>query len=112
VRGADRAVGAWIALGGSALMAAGAVLAVAQISVTIDISERRRRTAAVDARDAADPAAGAAPPREPGGPLWTPPAAAAADGDEPVPAPDGDGPALDPDRTQPLPRVPRPDDES
>jgi hypothetical protein len=49
--GQDRAAGAWVALAGSAAMVAGAVLALAQISVTIDVAERRRRTAAVDARD-------------------------------------------------------------
>jgi hypothetical protein len=49
--GNDRAAGAWVALAGSVAMVAGAVLALAQISVTIDVAERRRRTAAVDARD-------------------------------------------------------------
>jgi hypothetical protein len=100
VRGADREIGAWIALGGAALMVAGAVLAIAQISVTIDVSERRRRTAAVDARNGADdePPASA----RGGASLWTPPAGEDAD--------DG-APAPDPDRTQPLPRVARPDDE-
>jgi len=102
VRGADREIGAWIALGGAALMVAGAVLAIAQISVTIDVSERRRRTAAVDARNGADtadePPAGA----RGGASLWTPPAGEDADDDAPAP---------DPDRTQPLPPVARPDDE-
>lgn len=52
-RGSDREIGAWLALAGSVLMVAGAIMAVAEISVTIDVAERerRRRTAAVDARD-------------------------------------------------------------
>lgn len=55
-RGADREIGAWLALAGAALMVVGAVLAMAQISVTIDVSERerRQRMAAVDARADAD----------------------------------------------------------
>ena len=111
VRGADRAVGAWIALGGSALMVAGAVLAIAQISVTIDVSERRRRTAAVDARNGGDgdpPASGPAGAGAAGGSaLWTPPATTD-DGEER----DRDVPEADPERTQPLPPVRRPGDET
>ncbi len=71
-REATREVGAWIALGGAAAMVAGAVLALAQISVTIDVSERRRRSAAVDARggdeDAAAQPGDAAAGEQPG--LW------------------------------------------
>ncbi|HWV87391.1 MAG TPA: hypothetical protein VNZ62_18215 [Capillimicrobium sp.] len=107
VRGADRAIGAWIALGGSALMVAGAVLAIAQISVTIDVSERRRRTAAVDARNGADAPDDAPSASGRGANLWTPPAG----GEERERDDDDDVPAPDPDRTQPLPPVPRPDDE-
>ncbi|MEA2256157.1 MAG: hypothetical protein QOG35_2202 [Solirubrobacteraceae bacterium] len=54
-RGADREAGVWLALAASALMAVGALLAAASISVIVDVRgrERRRRTAAIDARDAA-----------------------------------------------------------
>jgi hypothetical protein len=79
--GNDRAAGAWVALAGSVAMVAGAVLALAQISVTIDVAERRRRTAAVDARDAGagagtspsagEPAADASPSRSRSGVLDT-----------------------------------------
>jgi hypothetical protein len=45
--------GAWVALAGSLLMAAGAALSLAAISVTVQVRERdlRRRVAAVDRRD-------------------------------------------------------------
>jgi hypothetical protein len=45
--------GAWLALAASALMAIGATLSAASISVTIDVRgrDRRRRTAAIDARE-------------------------------------------------------------
>ncbi|MEY2534545.1 MAG: hypothetical protein QOF29_2455 [bacterium] len=47
--------GAWLALGATLLMAAGAALSAASISITVDVRgrERRRRTAAIDAREAA-----------------------------------------------------------
>ncbi|HMJ34143.1 MAG TPA: hypothetical protein VK501_09505 [Baekduia sp.] len=50
--GGDPTTGAWLALGGSFLMAAGAALSLAAISVTIQVRERevRRRVAAVDRR--------------------------------------------------------------
>ncbi|HEX2105520.1 MAG TPA: hypothetical protein VHF51_17835 [Solirubrobacteraceae bacterium] len=46
--------GAWLALGATALMAAGAAMSAASISVTVDVRgrERRRRSAAIDAREA------------------------------------------------------------
>jgi hypothetical protein len=52
-RDADIATGAWLALGATALMAAGALLTAASISVTVDVRgrERRRRAVAIDARD-------------------------------------------------------------
>ncbi len=86
-RGEAREVGAWLALGGSALMVAGAVLAMAQISVTIDVTERerRQRMAAVDARDddgGDEP--GSTAPRSAGSGLWqapSAPGAAEADGE-------------------------------
>ncbi len=132
MRGESREIGAWLALGGAVLMVAGAVMAMAQISVTIDVSERdrRQRTAAVDAR--ADE--GDEPVVRSGlSGLWQAPAAprtadhdesdtqaspereaAAGDRDEPpagTAAPAGDE---DPDRTQPFKPTDRPggDDSS
>jgi hypothetical protein len=54
-RGAELQTGAWLALAATALMAAGSLLAAASISVTVDVRgrERRRRTAAIDAREGA-----------------------------------------------------------
>jgi peptidoglycan/LPS O-acetylase OafA/YrhL len=71
----DPSTGAWLALSGSLLMAAGSALSLAAISVTVHVRERevRRRVPAVDRRaeresaeaedlDAdADPGAGSAP---------------------------------------------------
>ncbi len=59
VADSDLASGAWLALGGTALMAAGALLGAASISVTVDVRgrERRRRAAAIDARESAAEAA-------------------------------------------------------
>jgi hypothetical protein len=63
-RGAQRESGVWLALAGSAIMAAGALLSAASISVTVDVRERRRRTAAIDAREGAgEEPTTAAPPR-------------------------------------------------
>jgi hypothetical protein len=58
VAGADLASGAWIALAGTLLMAAGAALSLAAISVTVQVAERdlRRRVAAVDRRQAEEDA--------------------------------------------------------
>ncbi len=156
--GAEREVGAWIALGGAVLMVTGVVLALMRISVTIDVAarERRRRTSAVDARGAADEddgvggqgrgtastsesgggagaasahgpsesvrgaAAGSAggsggagergatAPVEPGG-LWKAPRASGAGTEDDAEPVDAEVAAEDPDRTQPLPRVERPD---
>jgi hypothetical protein len=132
-RGESREIGAWLALGGSALMVAGAVLAMAQISVTIDVTERerRRRMAAVDARaeDASEAPTTAAAPGGGGGlsGLWQAPTApdaparpstpgpepkapaeseAETQASSPAPAP---APADDPERTQPLKPLDRPD---
>jgi hypothetical protein len=120
-RDASREIGAWLALGGSAVMVIGAVLALAQISVTIDVSERerRRRTAAVDAR-AGDESRGAGPEDETQksgrSGLWgkggrrSGSAAAESSRREPVVTPP---PAReqDPDRTQPLSPADRPREE-
>jgi hypothetical protein len=47
---ADPGLGLWLALAGSALMAAGALFANARVHVTVNVEERRHRVAAVDAR--------------------------------------------------------------
>ena len=62
-RGAEIATGGWLALGATALMVCGALLAAANISVTVDVHgrERRRRTAAIDAREGAAEAGEPAP---------------------------------------------------
>jgi hypothetical protein len=55
VSDADLRTGAWLALAGTAIMAAGSLLGAASISVTVDVRgrERRRRAAAIDAREGA-----------------------------------------------------------
>jgi hypothetical protein len=62
VRHSDLATGAWLALAATATMTLGAMLGAASISVTVDVRgrERRRRTAAIDARESAAEAAEAA----------------------------------------------------
>jgi hypothetical protein len=62
VSNSDLASGAWLALAATVLMAGGALLGAASISVTVDVRgrERRRRTAAIDAREGAAQAAEAA----------------------------------------------------
>jgi hypothetical protein len=87
---ADRETGAWLALAATLVMACGALLSSARISVIVDVQgrERRRRMAAVDRRDdpAVPPAAGApAPSQAPTTPV----------------AP----PSRDPGLTQPMPPV-------
>ena len=59
VSDSDLATGAWLALAATAIMAGGALLGAASISVTVDVRgrERRRRTAAIDARESAAEAA-------------------------------------------------------
>ena len=59
VSDSDLATGAWLALAATAIMALGALLGAASISVTVDVRgrERRRRTAAIDAREGAAEAA-------------------------------------------------------
>jgi hypothetical protein len=63
-RGDRIEAGAWLALGATLLMAAGAALRAASISITVDVRgrERRRRTAAIDAREAREAAAAADAP--------------------------------------------------
>jgi hypothetical protein len=60
---ADPDVGLWLALAGTALMAAGTLLGFARVSIAFDVEgrDRRRRVAAVDARGTGAPAAGATP---------------------------------------------------
>jgi hypothetical protein len=67
VSDSDLATGAWLALAATATMAGGAILGAASISVTVDVRgrERRRRTAAIDARESAAEAAEAAAAAEP-----------------------------------------------
>jgi hypothetical protein len=109
-RGMDREIGGWLALGGAALMVAGAVLAIAEISVTIDVAERerRRRMSAVDARadaeDASEAPTTAAPAAErpAGSGLWQAPSGA----DRPA---EPKAPTDDPERTQPFKPAGRPD---
>jgi hypothetical protein len=86
---ADREAGAWVALAGTLLMAAGSVLTVARVSVVVDVRGRdiRRRVPAVDARDST-PVGGHAPA--------TPRVEPAAPG--PAAARERD---VDPDRTEP-----------
>jgi len=62
VSDSDLATGAWLALGATAAMGLGGILGAASISVTVDVRgrERRRRTAAIDARESAAEAAEAA----------------------------------------------------
>ena len=60
-RGADPDTGLWIALAASALMAVGALLTMARVRVSFDVSARRQRVAAVDARRGGEPAAAAEP---------------------------------------------------
>jgi hypothetical protein len=68
VSDSDLATGAWLALAATVLMAGGALLGAASISVTVDVRgrERRRRTAAIDARESAAEAAEAAAAAEAG----------------------------------------------
>jgi hypothetical protein len=65
VRASDIATGGWLGLAATALMAGGALLGAASISITVDVRgrERRRRAAAIDARESA--AEAAEPPDEP-----------------------------------------------
>jgi hypothetical protein len=60
VSDSDLQTGAWLALAATAVMAAGSLLGAASISITVDVRgrERRKRAAAIDARD------GAAEPEE------------------------------------------------
>jgi len=68
----DLATGAWLGLAATAVMTLGAILGAASISVTVDVRgrERRRRTAAIDAREGAAEAAeaGAAADAQPARP--------------------------------------------
>jgi carbon starvation protein CstA len=62
-RETDRATGAWLALAGALLLAAGALLRRSRISISVDVHQRdtRRRVPAVDRRE--EPAAPAGPVR-------------------------------------------------
>jgi hypothetical protein len=111
--GATREIGAWVALGGGALMVAGAVMAMAELSVTIGVAgrERRLRTSAVDARDDAESSAPAAPsPAVPSSPAPAAPAKSSDLWQSPADRRAAET-APDPDKTQPLSPVDRPDEE-
>jgi hypothetical protein len=119
-RGASREIGAWVALGGSALMVAGAVLALAQISVTIDVTERerRQRMAAVDARseDASEAPTTAAPSgarSSSSAGLWQAPSAPSAPATRPPStpgqAPSGPPPSSSRGQAPPPPSTPGPE---
>jgi hypothetical protein len=119
--GGQPSTGAWLALAGSVLMAAGAALSLAAVSVTIQVRERetRRRVSAVDRRGEAegvDDAAGAA--RDARGPE----AAVRRGGrlgiaddrigeDDPDAGPRGTR-RRDPERTQPLTDLPRDEEDA
>lgn len=130
--GSDLSGGAWVALAGSLLMAAGAALSLSAISVTVQVRERdvRRRVPAVDRRneeadadaaedlDADAPSGslfatdlGAEPPRRTG--RFAPRSADEGAGAEPAAVPGTPAPgrpeATDLERTQPLSGLP--DDE-
>jgi len=70
LQGAQRELGAWMALAGSLVMVAGAILHMASISISIEVGarDRRRRVPAVDRR----PGAGPPPPDAPPTPAATP----------------------------------------
>jgi hypothetical protein len=103
-RAADIATGGWLALAATAVMAAGALLGAASISVTVDVRgrERRRRTAAIDAREGAAEAAEASASEEdeaaPRGRRFARREESLLEPREPVVEPAAD----DPDRTQAL----------
>jgi hypothetical protein len=109
--------GAWLALAGTALMAAGATLSAASISVTVDVRgrDRRRRSTAIDARERErqreEAAARDAAPFDAEAPMRRPaPVASDSDADDlSGPAPHASDPptAPDPDRTQALDPVDR-----
>jgi hypothetical protein len=63
VSDSDLRTGAWLALAATAVMAAGSLLGAASISITVDVRgrERRRRAAAIDAREAAEAGEEASP---------------------------------------------------
>ena len=109
VSDSDLKTGAWLALGAAAVMAAGSLLGAASISITVDVRgrERRRRAAAIDARDAAaepaeDPAASTRRRFRRDEPLLTPRTTSRASPSDGTSEPAAAAPAADgdPDRTQ------------
>jgi len=101
------ATGAWLALAATVTMAGGALLGAASISVTVDVRgrERRRRTAAIDARESAAMAAEAAAEAEAGSPTGSKRPRRFARRDEPLLEPReplAAEPEDDPQRTQAL----------
>ena len=63
-RQTDRATGAWLALAGALLLAAGALLRQSRISISVDVHQRetRRRVPAVDRREEGPPGPTPGPP--------------------------------------------------
>jgi hypothetical protein len=55
--GPAKDIGIWLALGGSTLMVAGALLATAQVSLAVDVHQRRPERPASEAPTVPDPAA-------------------------------------------------------
>jgi hypothetical protein len=102
VHAADIATGGWLALVATAIMAGGALLGAASISITVDVRgrERRRRAAAIDARESAAEAAeeAADPPTTRSGRRFARREDSLLEPREPV----VDEPAEDPERTQAL----------
>ena len=115
-RGAGRRAGARLALGGSVVMALGAALALASISVIVDVRgrERRRRTAAIDARESAAAEPDAEEGEAAADALWGGRRGAAADspGAARRRSPEAVPPEPDPDRTQSLEPIERPEERA
>jgi hypothetical protein len=89
--GRDKDIGIWLALSGSALMVAGAVLGYAHISLALETRPR----------EAEGPAGGVAPSSAPGGPGAGPGRPVASDDDPTRPLVDPDAPRRPEDRPRP-----------
>jgi hypothetical protein len=61
--GRDQDIGIWLALGGSALMVAGAVLSAARIAISVEPRDRRAAPAGPERHDEAPTVADQPPPR-------------------------------------------------
>jgi hypothetical protein len=107
--------GAWVALAGSFLMAAGSALSLSAISVTVQVRERdvRRRVPAVDRRgeDVEDVEADEAEDLDADAPSRSLFGSGLGGGSTATPAPAGSE-AADLERTQPLTRLPDDEDDA